>query len=106
MVHLSWYLTPEALVITDAAKYTARQVRKLLNTIRDLNPDNEELAKRTNRSYINEWATHALAYRMHIMRERSKDADLQFDMKPCVKLMYNFLGSFARLILMFCRPVR
>ena len=95
------YITSNVLVITDAAQYTVKQVKKLIQTFRAENPDNKGLAKRGDRSYINEWAVHALCYRWNIMKSRSKDADLQFDMEPEVQLMYNILGPIARLFLKF-----
>ena len=97
------YLALNALVITDAANYTAKQVKKLLNEFRDENPNHDGLKKRSDKSYLNEWAVHALCYRWGIMKDRTKDADLQFDMELEVKIMYALLGPIARLILKFYR---
>lgn len=99
MAYLKW----NAFVITDAVKYKALQVKELIKKFRNENPGNAGLASRTDRSYLNEWAVHALAYRWHVMRDKSKDADMQFNMEPEVKLMYNILGPIARLILKFYR---
>lgn len=97
------YLTWNAFVITDAAKYKAKEVKELIKSFRKDNPDNGGLAKRGDKSYLNEWAVHALAFRWGIMTNRSKDADMQFDMEPEVKFMYAILGPIARLILKFYR---
>ena len=99
------YLTWNAFVINDAAKLKVKEARELIESFRKDNPNNEGLAKRSNRSYLNEWAVHALAYRWGIMQARSKDADCQFDMEPEVKFMYAILGPIARLILKFCKPL-
>ncbi len=97
------YLTWNALVITNAVKYTAKSVRKLIDGFRAENPDNAGLKKRTDRSMVNEWAVHALCYRWGIMRDKARDADLQFVMEPEVRLMYNLLGPVARLLLKLYR---
>ena len=101
MAYLAW----NAFVITDCFKYTVKQAKELIKSFRDDNPDNEGLAKRSNRSYLNEWAVHALCYRWGIAKARTKDADCQYDMQPEVKLMYALMGPFARLILKFCKPL-
>lgn len=95
MAYLKW----NALVITNAADYTIKQVKDLIKEFRTNYPDNEGLKKRTDKSYLNEWAVHALAYKWGIMKARAKDADLQFDMEPEVKLMYNILGTVSRFFL-------
>ena len=97
------YLTWNAFVIDNAAKLKVKEVKELIKSFRKDNPNNEGLAKRSDRSYLNEWAVHALAFRWGIMRDRSKDADMQFDMEPEVKFMYAILGPIARLILKFYR---
>lgn len=97
------YLALNALVITDAANYTAKQVKTLLNEFRAEHPNHDGLKKRSDKSYLNEWAVHALCYRWGIMKDRTKDADLQFDMELEVKIMYALLGPIARLILKFYR---
>ena len=99
MAYLKW----NAFVITDVAQYTVKQVKQLIKEFREEYPTNVGLAKRNDRSYLNEWAVHALAFRWGVKREKSKDADCQFDIEPEVKLMYGILGPIARLILLFYR---
>lgn len=99
MAYLKW----NALVITDCSKYATKEVKELIQSFREKHPTNKGLAKRTDKCYINEWAVHALCYRWGIAKEKTKDADLQFDIEPEVSLMYNVLGPIARLILSFYR---
>lgn len=99
MAYLKW----NAFVITDAAKYTIKEAKQLIKDYREEYPEHEGLNKRSDKSYLNEWAVHALAYRWHFRVEKSKDADLQFDIEPEVNLMYSILGPIARLILKFYR---
>lgn len=99
MAYLRW----NALVITDCANYTTPEARDLINKFRDDYPDNEGLHKRSVNNMVNEWAIHALCYRWGIMRDRSKDADLEFDIEPEVRILYGILGPVARFFLLFYR---
>lgn len=94
-------LKKDAILITDAYTYKETEVATGIAQLRKDNPDNEGLAKRSDKSYINEWAVHALCYRWCIMKARAKDAKLQFDMEPEVSFLYNVLGPAARFVLRF-----
>lgn len=99
MAYLKW----NAFVITNAVQYTVKEVKQLIREFREEYPTHKGLAKRSDDSYINEWAVHALAYRWGFKREKTRDADCQFDMEPEVKIMYGLLGPIARLLLKFYR---
>ena len=96
-------LLPTKILITDCAQYKAKEVKEDINKLRKENPDNEGLAMRSNFSYINEWAVHALCFRWGIKPDRTRDADMQFDMACKYRFVYNVLGPIARLILKFYR---
>ena len=96
-------LKPDKIFITDCAQYKAKEIRSGINELREENPDNEGLAKRRNFGYINEWAVHALCFHWGIEPERTKDADLQFDLRCLYRFIYNVLGPIARLFLKFYR---
>ena len=83
----------------NAANYTTKEVKQLIREFKEKNPNNEGLQKRSDKSYLNEWAVHALCSIWGIMKERAKNANLQFEMEPEVKFLYNVLGPIARLIL-------
>jgi hypothetical protein len=91
----------EALVITDASKYSVKEAEQLIKEFRENNPNVEGFSKRSDKNFLREWAVHALAYRWGFMKSKAKDAFLQFDMDPEVKLMYDILGPIAILILKF-----
>ena len=93
------YLTIEAIVIPEAAKYTAKEIRELIRDFKENNPNNIGISKRTDKNYLREWAAHALCYNLGIMRERSKEAYLQFYMSKKTILMYDILGSVALILL-------
>ena len=97
MAYLRW----NALIISNAAQYTIGEAKALIMEFKEKNPNNEGLAKRSNKSYLNEWAVHALCYRWGIMKSKAKDACLQFDMEPEVKFAYNLLGPLALFFLKF-----
>ena len=97
------YLLKDAIYIPEAASYTADQVKDIIKNLREENPDNKDLAKRSDKSYLNEWAVHALCFRWGIFKDRARNAKLQFDMEPEVKFMYAILGPIARFFLSFYR---
>ena len=97
MAYLRW----NKLVITDAPNYTIKQAKELIREFKENNPENKGLAKRTDKSYLNEWAVHVLAYLWGYKKEKAKDADLEFEMEPELKVIYGILGPIARLILKF-----
>ena len=99
MAYLKW----NALVITDAPAYTIKQAKELIREFKENNPENKGLANRSDKSYLNEWAVHVLAYLCGYKKDKAKDADLEFEMEPEVRLMYNLLGPVARLLLKLYR---
>ena len=99
MAYLKW----NALVITDAPAYTIKQAKELIREFKENNPENKGLANRSDKSYLNEWAVHVLAYLWGYKKDKAKDADLEFEMELEVRLMYNLLGPVARLLLKLYR---
>ena len=97
MAYLKW----NAFVITDAANYTIKQAKELIREFKEKHPENTGLANRSDKSYLNEWAVHVLAYLWGYKKDKAKHADLEFEMEPELKLMYGILGPIARLILKF-----
>lgn len=87
------------LVITDAADYSVDEAKALIAEFRKNNPGETGFSLRSDRHLLDEWALHALCYRMGIMRSRARDAFLQFKMEPEVRIMYAVLGPLAILIL-------
>ena len=101
MAYLKW----NALVISNAAQYTADEVKELIKEFREKYPDNNGLAKRSDKSYLNEWAVHALCYRWGICKDKVKNADLEFVMEPEVKFAYNLLGPLSLFFLKFYKKI-
>ena len=89
----------EALAITDAADYSVDEAKTLIAEFRKNNPGETGFSLRSDRHLLDEWALHALCYRMGILRSRSRDAFLQFKMEPEGRIMYAVLGPLAILIL-------
>ena len=53
--------------------------------------------KRTLSSLKDEWCVHNALYRLHILRSRTADVDLNY---PCrAEWLYNLLAPLARLII-------
>ncbi len=93
------YLRSNCVVIPDCANYSGRQVKEQLVELRVKNPDNEGLKIRSDCSYLNEWAVHALCYNWNINKERAKDADMEFELALKWKILFGLTGPFARFIL-------
>jgi len=97
MAYLAW----NGIVIGNCAEYGEEQVREMIRGFREKNPNNSGLAKRSDESYLREWAVHALCYKWGIAKARAKDAKLQFDMEPLYEFLYGVFGPIALLILRF-----
>lgn len=95
MAYLAW----NKVVIPNCADYNKKQVREMLNELRKNNPDNEGFKKRSNNSYLREWAVHALCYNWNIRRKKTEKADLEFNLSFGNKIIYAILGPVAILIL-------
>ena len=50
---------------------------------------------RSENSLKREWAAHVLAYNLRIKREKTKDADLNYEQPWYTKLMYFIVGTVA-----------
>ena len=93
------YLKKDAIYIENASTYTKKEVEELIEELKRENPGNDGLFKRSSKSYLNEWAVHALCFRVGFMKERAKNAKLQFDMEPEVRFLYDVIGPIARIFL-------
>lgn len=67
---------------------------KELNQIRYLHPTCR-LWVRSIGSLRREWAAHSLAYSLGIRREKTADADLNYEQSWYVKLAYWVIGTIA-----------
>ena len=65
-----------------------------LGMIKNLHPTCQ-IWNRREGSLRREWATHNLLYSLGYKRERTKDADLNFEHKWYMKLAYAVVGTIA-----------
>ena len=93
------FIKGNTLVISNAADYTIKEVREMLDTFLKLHYEITEITKRTKKNFLNEWSVCALCYLLGIMKEKAKDADMDFVVEPEVELLYSILGPISRLIL-------
>ena len=89
------YLQKDAIQIDEAAKYTIDEVKEAIQKLLSENQGNEGLMSRTFTNYLREWAVHALCSRWGIMKEKAKNAHLQFDMVPRTLYMNFTSGSIS-----------
>ena len=57
------------------------------------------LALRSRKSLKWEWAVHNLAYQLGIRRSKTKDVDLNYDLKWYEKVFYALVGRLALLLI-------
>lgn len=67
-----------------------------LGSIRNLHPTCR-LWHRSESSLRREWATHNLAYALHIRRSKTADCDLNYELKWYQNLAYSVVGTIALL---------
>lgn len=71
---------------------------KELQSIKNLHPTCR-LWHRSMNSIKREWACHNLAYSLKIKRDRTADADLNYEQDWYVRLMYWIVGNIALLVI-------
>ena len=89
---------PSRIKLYDSAEVSKKDFDKELLTVKELYPEHV-IWKRTMRSLKREWAAHNLLYNMGIMKDRTKDVDLDYPQKWYIKVAYFFVGSFALLVI-------
>ena len=80
--------------LLDSYLVQKRLFQRELVAIRNLHPSCP-LWNCSDGSLKREWAAHNLAYSLGIRREKTKDADLNFEQKWYVKLFYSVVGAIA-----------
>lgn len=71
---------------------SSKDMKEVLNKIRDYYPDNYAIHKRSIKGMIREWRTHNLLYSLGIEKERTKTVDLEINQSVLHKILYA-LGS-------------
>jgi len=89
-------LKREILTIFDVINVSTKEVLDIINKLRELYPS-YEVFNRTNKSFLNEFCVHKLCYILHILRKRTKDADMQYPLPPFINLLYSILGPISKL---------
>jgi hypothetical protein len=69
-----------------------------LSSIRALHPTCR-LWHRSEGSIKREWATHTLAYSLHIRRDKTADCDLNYELRWYHNLAYAVVGTIALLVI-------
>ena len=74
----------------------SEDIESIINEIRN-DPDASKYMKRSNISYINEWAAHNLLYYMGILKDRTGDVDMNYPLKWYFNIMYFIIGNFYKI---------
>ncbi len=89
-------ITSNNLHIINSYDYRKDEIPGVLFKICNLHAGSK-VWTRTFDSLENEWCVHNAFYRLHILRSRTADVDLNY---PCrVEWLYNLLAPLARLII-------
>lgn len=89
-------ITKNNLHIVNSFDYAQSEMQEALLLILDRHPDSA-VWSRSLASLTAEWAVHNALYRLHILRSRTADVDLN---APCpMEWAYTLLAPLARLII-------
>ena len=96
---MRYKILKDRVKLIDSYSVPKAKFTRELNMIRDLYPSCILWRNRDLTSLRREWAAHNLAYALGIRREKTADADLNFEQKWHVKLAYGVIGAIALLVI-------
>lgn len=89
-------ITPNNLHIFNSYDYRKNEMNSVLHSIWSRHSDSK-VWMRTFDSLEDEWCVHNALYRLHILRSRTADVDLNY---PCrAEWLYTLLAPLARIII-------
>ena len=78
--------------------FTVKSRKEMQLVLDDIRKHNSleycEVLKRTDKSLIKEWCAHNLLYRLHILRNHTKDVDLNYPQSKTIELLYSIVSIF------------
>ena len=78
--------------VVDGYKYSKQEIENIVDEIIAHRKELGLKVTRTRSSYINEFVTHNRLYKLGYQRSRTKDVDLEENIKPIYQSLYNLLG--------------
>ena len=78
--------------VVDGYKYNRQQIEQAVEEIIMHRLKLGLKVTRSRQSYIHEWITHNRLYKLGYQRSRTKDVDLEENIKPIYQSLYNLLG--------------
>ena len=93
---LKMYYTTSDLNIIDS--YQIHSIKKMKAILTEaLEKAEDYITDRTMDSLINEWIAHNVFYKLHLLRKRSKDCNLESKQKTIMKIIYFIFSIFTRI---------
>jgi len=89
---MKYTITKDNLRIFDSYLVRKKNFQGRLNSIKAIH-SNSDIWKRSPRSMRMEWATHNGLYAMGILRDKTKDVDLNYPQKWYAKIGYALCGN-------------
>lgn len=78
--------------IHDGYKYDNSEIDKAVDEIIKTRKELGLPVTRSKSSYVSEWKSHNRLYKLGIEKSRTKDVDLEEDIKPVRNFLYSLFG--------------
>lgn len=78
--------------IYDGYKYSNSEIDKAVDEIIKTRKELGLPVTRSKSSYVSEWKSHNRLYKLGIEKGRTKDVDLEEDIKPVRNFLYSLFG--------------
>ena len=88
----------ERLTIFDVTNILKADASELIKKVREQHPSYPVFI-RTDESLYNEFCVHKWLYNIGIMKEKTKDAGMQYPLSKFVEFLYSILGPISRLFI-------
>lgn len=85
-------ITKDNVKIIDSYKITNEKDMRMILSIISIYPEYKLTRKRDD--LIDEWKSHNLAYKFHILRKHSKDTDLSENESKIRLILYKIISAF------------
>ena len=96
---MKYKIYPDSIKLFSCYQIPKARYHRELVAIRNLHPSCPLWQNRSENALRREWASHALAYSLGVMRERTADCDLNFELKWYANLAYFVAGTVALLVI-------
>ena len=98
MSDIKYNLKKERFTIMNVNEVSKNDALEFIAHMMELYPD-YPVFSRTVKSFYNEFCVHKFCYICHILRNKTKDAGMQYPLSKFVNFLYSIFGPFSRLFI-------